>query len=80
MLLQNCCLLGPVFETKAATSKSGDGVGRGLFDTCRVNADVFPGSKLKHRHRNDRCCETHSVGTPSVAEPPGAIFTVSDEL
>ena len=32
-------LLGPVFETKAATSKSGNGVGRGLFDMCRVNAE-----------------------------------------
>ncbi len=42
---QNCSLLlGPVFETKAATSKSGNGVGRGQFDMCRVNADVFPGS------------------------------------
>ena len=27
--VQNCCNLGPVFETKAATSKSGNGVRRG---------------------------------------------------
>ncbi len=43
-------LLGPVFETKAATSKSGNGVGRGLFDMCRVNADVFPSSQNSYTH------------------------------
>ena len=36
--------MGPVFETKVATSKSGNGVDRGYFDMCRVNADVVPGS------------------------------------
>ena len=62
--------------------------GRGLFDMCRVNADVFPSSlHCKHRHRRfrNRCpcrCETQSLElvTRAGAQPHDATFIVSDKL
>ena len=66
--------LGPVFETKATTSKSGNG-GRPSLVWCvpckRRCVLRFTKFKQRHRHRNDRCCETHSVESGLSQSPAG---------